>query len=297
MSSQRRPVIITDSKGIIQYVNPAQEILSGYSRDELIGQTPNIFKTDKYSENFHRNLWETINAGKVWSGRFVNRKKDGTEYHEGATISSIYDETGKLTNFVAVKHDVTKHVTLQEQLLQAQKLEAIGTLAGGFAHDFNNKLQVIDGYVDLMLFDKDLPETAKSELEVIKQTVHSSAELIKGMMVFVCKALLPSGPSTKPCRNSSHFGVIVIGLLTANLTLVNLCDSWPPDVRAVVSCPGLLLNFTKLIGRPELALYYREYYETVKEGLEEFDRLFHGAPCLRAGVSGFGCHFKPHGQN
>ncbi len=100
-----------------------------------------------------------LNAGKVWSGRFINRKKDGTEYHEDASISPVYDKSGNLTNFVAVKHDVTKQLALQEQLFQAQKMEAIGTLAGGFAHDFNNKLQVIDGYVDLILFNQDLPET------------------------------------------------------------------------------------------------------------------------------------------
>ena len=128
---------------------------------------------------FTEQLWETINAGKVWSGRFVNKKKDGTKYHEDATISPVYDKSGKLTNFVAVKHDVTKQLELQEQLFQAQKMEAIGTLAGGFAHDFNNKLQVIDGYVDLILFNKDLPETIKSDLGVIKQAVDSSAELIK----------------------------------------------------------------------------------------------------------------------
>ena len=96
----------------------------------------------------------------------------------------IYDQSGNLTNFVAVKHDVTKQIELQEQLFQAQKMEAIGTLAGGFAHDFNNKLQVIDGYVDLILCDKDLPETVKQDMEIIKQAVDSSAELIKGMMVF-----------------------------------------------------------------------------------------------------------------
>ncbi len=187
-------VIITDANGIIQYVNPAQAILSGYTLNELLGQTPNIFRSDKHPADLYTNMWATINAGNAWQGRFINRKKDGTEYHEDATISPVYDETGKLTNFVAVKHDVTKQVELQEQLLQAQKLEAIGTLAGGFAHDFNNKLQVIDGYVDLMLFEKDLPETAKSKLEVIKQTVHSSAELIKGMMVFVRKTPLELRP-------------------------------------------------------------------------------------------------------
>jgi two-component system cell cycle sensor histidine kinase/response regulator CckA len=177
-------VIITDPAGIIQYVNPSQEIVSGYSRDELIGQTINILKSGKHDDDFYNKLWETINAGKVWSGRFINKKKDGTEYHEDTTISPVYDKSGNLTNFVAVKHDVTKQVMLQEQLFQAQKMEAIGTLAGGFAHDFNNKLQVIAGYVDLILFDKDLPETLKQELGIIKQTVDSSAELIEGMMVF-----------------------------------------------------------------------------------------------------------------
>ncbi len=177
-------VIITDAKGIIQYVNPAQEILSGYNRDELIGRTPNVLETDFHHVDFHKQLWDTIGIGEAWSGRFVNKKKDGTEYHEDATISPIYDHSGNLTNFVVVQHNVTQQVALQEQLFQAQKMEAIGTLAAGFAHDFNNKLQVIDGYVDLMLFDKDLPDIWKQDMRIIKQAVDSSAELIKGMMVF-----------------------------------------------------------------------------------------------------------------
>ncbi|MGO9739315.1 MAG: PAS domain S-box protein [Desulfomonilaceae bacterium] len=177
-------IIITGATGIIQYVNPALEILSGYSRNELLGQTPNVFKSDFHDEDFYKQLWETINAGKIWSGRFINSRKDGTEYHEDISISPVYNKTRKLTNFVAVKHDVTKQLELQEQLLQAQKMEAIGTLAGGLAHDFNNKLQVIAGYVELILFNKDLPETVKSELGVIKKTINGSAELVKEMMLF-----------------------------------------------------------------------------------------------------------------
>ena len=187
-------VIITDAKGIIQYVNPAQEILSGYTRDELIGRTPNVLETDFHHGDFHKQLWYTIGVGEAWSDRFVNKKKDGTEYHEDATISPIYDHSGNLTNFVVVQHDVTQQVELQEQLLQAQKMEAIGTLAGGFAHDFNNKLQVIDGYVDLMLFDTDLPETWKQDMRIIKQAVDSCSELIKGMMVFSRKTPIELQP-------------------------------------------------------------------------------------------------------
>jgi two-component system cell cycle sensor histidine kinase/response regulator CckA len=177
-------IVITDATGIIQYVNPSEEIISGYSRYELIGQGAEIFKSDKHDEDFHANMWETIRAGKVWSGSFINRKKDGTEYNEDSTISPVYDKSGKLTNFIAVKHDVTEKLALQEQLFQAQKMEAVGTLASGFAHDFNNRLHVINSCVELILVNKDLLEPVKSELEVIKQTVDSSAELIKGMMVF-----------------------------------------------------------------------------------------------------------------
>ena len=111
-----------------------------------------------------------------------------------ATISPIYDKSGNLANFVVVEHDVTQQLALQEQLFQAQKMEAIGTLAGGFAHDFNNKLQVIGGYVDMILFNKDLPETLKHDLGIIRKAVDSSAELIKGMMVFSRKTPLEFQP-------------------------------------------------------------------------------------------------------
>ncbi len=221
-------VIITDPDGIIQYVNPAQENLSGYSRDELIGQTPNIFKSDNFDETFYRNLWETIKSGKVWSGRFINKRKDGTDYHEDASISPVFDKSGNLTNFVVVQHDVTEQLALQEQLFQAQKMEAVGALAGGFAHDFNNKLQVIAGYVELMSYDKDIPENLKHDLGMIKQTVDSSAELIKGMMVFSRKTPIDLQPielnklvvQTRSMLTQSIPKMIEIELLLAD-------DLWP----------------------------------------------------------------------
>jgi PAS domain S-box-containing protein len=260
-------VIITDSNGTIQYINPAQEKLSGYSHDELIGQTPNVLKSDFHNDNFHKQLWDTIGFGKVWSGRFVNRKKDGTEYHEDATISPIFDKSGNLTNFVVVQHDVTKHIELQEQLIQAQKMEAIGTLAGGFAHDFNNKLQVIAGYVELMLFNKDLPENYKHDMGIIKQAVDSSAELIKGMMVFSRKTPIELQPialnklveQTRSMLNRSIPKTIEIDLLLAddlwtikaapnqidqilmNLA-VNASDAMPDGGRLTIKTNNIVLD-------------------------------------------------------
>ena len=220
-------IVITDAAGIIQYVNPAEETISGYSSDELIGQGAEIFKSEKHDEDFYANMWATIKAGKIWSGRFINRKKDGTEYDEDCTISPVYDKSGKLTNFIAVKHDVTQKLALQEQLFQAQKMEAIGTLAGGFAHDFNNKLQIIDGYVDLMLFDKDLPETLKQDMRIIKQAVDSSAELIRGMMVFSRKTpidLLPIDLNKLVAQTRSMLARSISKMIEIDLLLAD--DLW-----------------------------------------------------------------------
>ncbi len=205
-------VIITDASGITQYVNPAQEILSGYGRDELIGQTPNVLNSNFHGDNFNEQIWDTIGVGKIWSGRFVNRKKDGTEYYQDATVSPVYDNAGNLSNFVVVQHDVTKQVVLQEQLFQAQKMEAIGTLTGGFAHDFRNMLQVVLGSLELIEFDKDLPEKFRTDLDRIRKAATSGAELVKGMLVFSRKTSVKLEP-----LNLNNLVVHVESLLTRSI--------------------------------------------------------------------------------
>ncbi len=144
-------VVITDERGVIEYVNPAFERATGYTLAETRGQNPRLLKSGRHDASFYRAMWETLVAGGVWSGRMTNRRKDGTLLEEEATISPVRDATGRITNFVAVKHDVTRQVQLQQQLLQAQKMEAVGRLAGGVAHDFNNLLTVINGYSELAL--------------------------------------------------------------------------------------------------------------------------------------------------
>ncbi len=177
-------IVITDVSGTIIYANPAVEKISGYNIQELIGQNPKILKSGVHDQSFYKEIWDTITAGETWSGRFVNRRKDGTRYFEEATISPVLNAVGKITNFVAVKHDATKRRELQAQLFQAQKMEAIGTLAGGFAHDFNNLLQVIMGYLELTLSTKDLPDNLKTNLEETQRAAKSGADLVKRMLVF-----------------------------------------------------------------------------------------------------------------
>ncbi len=101
-------IVITDTKGKIEYVNPVFTEVTGYTYDEAIGNDPAILKTGDGSRNEIKEMWQTILSGEVWHGEFCNRKKNGEIYWESASISPVFNEQGQLTNFVAVKEDVTK---------------------------------------------------------------------------------------------------------------------------------------------------------------------------------------------
>jgi len=177
-------MVITDPHGTIQYVNPALERITGYTRDEIVGQNPRLFKSGAHDQAFYEQMWNTITGGAIWSGRLLNRAKDGRLYHEEATISPVRDALGKITNFVAVKRDITEHIELSRQLLQAQKMEAVGTLAGGVAHDFNNLLQVVLGYTELILTDEQLPSAHKDDLTRINKAAKNGADLVQRLLTF-----------------------------------------------------------------------------------------------------------------
>lgn len=142
-------ILMTDTAGTIEYVNPAFERVSGYRREEVIGQNPRILKSAEQDPAAYEALWRTLLAGGVWRGRLINRRKDGTLFTEDATISPVRDAEGRVASFVAVKRDVTRDLELQAQYLQAQKMEGVGQLAAGVAHDFNNLLTVITGSAEL----------------------------------------------------------------------------------------------------------------------------------------------------
>jgi PAS domain S-box-containing protein len=109
-------IIITDVNGRIEYVNPKFTVVTGYPLPEVLGQNPSILKTDQTDPEVHRQLWETITAGREWHGEFCNRKKNGDLYWETASISPIFDASGCITNYVALKEDITEQRRMREQL-------------------------------------------------------------------------------------------------------------------------------------------------------------------------------------
>jgi two-component system, sensor histidine kinase and response regulator len=109
-------IIITDKEGIIEYVNPKFEEVTGYSREEVLGNTPRILKSDKMSPEVYLELWRTITAGNTWAGELYNRKKNGDLYWEHASISPVIDVSGSITSYLGVKEDITERKRSEELL-------------------------------------------------------------------------------------------------------------------------------------------------------------------------------------
>ncbi len=180
-------ILITDPQGAIQYVNPAFTRVTGFTREEAAGRFPNILKSGLQDDAFYHELWQTITGGKTWSGRIVNQRKDGALYTEDMTISPVRDQEGRIVNYVAVKRDITDYLKIAAQLQQAQKMESIGRLAGGVAHDFNNMLSVILGNTELALNGLDPGHPHFVELQEIRKAASHSADLTRQLLAFARK--------------------------------------------------------------------------------------------------------------
>ena len=177
-------IMITNSEGIIEYVNPAFELLTGYSSEEAVGQTPGILTSGQQAPALYRELWETISIGNVYHNILVNRKKNGELYYVDESISAIRDAAGGITHFVSNGRDLTKRLHLESQLLQAQKMDAVGRLAGGVAHDFNNLLTIITSYSELAL-DAVVPGSpTQSRLQEILSAARRAAELTRQLLAY-----------------------------------------------------------------------------------------------------------------
>ena len=177
-------VVITDSNGIIEYVNPAFEALTGYSRQEACGKTPRILKSGEQGPEIYQELWSSILAGNVFRGILVNRKKNGDLYYVEESICPVRDAGGQITHFIANGRDLTDRLRLEAQLLQAQKMDAVGRLAGGVAHDFNNLLTIITSYSELALDAVPQQSPLASKIQEILLAARRAAELTRQLLAF-----------------------------------------------------------------------------------------------------------------
>ncbi len=183
LESAANGIVILNVHGQILWVNPAFQALTGYSSEEAIGKNPRILKSGKHDASFYKDLWDTILAGKVWCGEIINKRKDGSFYTEEMTITPVKTDTG-ISHFIAIKQDITSRKQYEEKVRRSQRMESVGMMAGGVAHDFNNILTVIGGYLDLVMMNEATVKKHTLELTEIKEAVQRASQLVKRLLVF-----------------------------------------------------------------------------------------------------------------
>jgi len=183
-------VVITNLEGKIEYANPRFTELTGYTLAEIVGQTHRILKSGHTKPEQYTLLWDTLRSGHEWHGVFRQRRKDGTTYEEEATIGAMRDEQGRTTHYLKVGEDVTAKHALEQQFRQAQKMEAVGRLAGGVAHDFNNLLTVISGFTEMAMSGLDAKDPLWHDLEQVAIAGDRGAALTRQLLAFSRKQAL-----------------------------------------------------------------------------------------------------------
>ncbi len=239
MESAANAIAVTDPDATIEWVNPAFTRLTGYRLNEAVGKSTRILNSGKQTTAFYAELWRTILAGKVWRGEMINRRKDGSLYAERMTITPVLASgssggTGTIDHFVAVKEDVTAVRQMEEQLRRAQRMEAVGRLAGGVAHDFNNLLQAMLGITQLARLQGGDLATIQNQLQELEELLHRGAQLSQQLLLFSRREEIKAEPLdlNQVIRDT----VKLLGrLLGANVTLAMELS---PEALPVLADPG-----------------------------------------------------------
>lgn len=229
--------IITDAEGRIDYVNAAFERITGYTREEALGQRPNILKSGLQDEALYRELWGSITSGVPWRGRFINRRKDGSIYEQWATITPLHGGASDqaIIGFVSVQMDMTHQLELERRLGQAERLAAVGEAITGAAHTIKNILNTMRGsafMIDRALDDED-PERAREIWDLHARSTARLDQLTRRMLDFVRINQLDLAPADlnalarevlESCRSEADRDRVKLSLVPAALLPQIACD-------------------------------------------------------------------------
>jgi hypothetical protein len=175
--------VVTDVRGVIEWVNPAFTKVSGYTLAEVVGRTPSVLKSGHHTAGFYGTIWQALAEGRTWQGEICNRHRNGDLYHERMTALPVRDADGKTMHYVAIKEDITERRELERQLARSQRLESIGLIASGIAHDLNNMLAPIMLAVNLIKDAHRDRETVEL-LDMMKGAAQRGAGVVKQVLTF-----------------------------------------------------------------------------------------------------------------
>ncbi len=191
----KEAVVITDAEldlpgPRILFINPAFTRMTGYNEEEVLGKTPRILQGPLTDKSVLSRLRENLERGKVFEGETINYRKDGKAFNLEWQIAPVRNTTGKITHFVAIQHDITERKRLEGQLFQSQKLETVGKLAGGIAHEFNSILTAIIGQSELLLGDLPKESPLTNNAMEISKAAERAATLTRQLLAYGRKQIL-----------------------------------------------------------------------------------------------------------
>jgi len=227
LRSAAKGVVITRRDGTIAWLNPAFSEMTGYTEEELIGNTLKMVRSEKHDESFYDEVWKKVDAGEIWHGEAVSKRKNGELYPEETVITPVRNEEGEFTHYIAFKEDITERKKQEKQLMRSQRMESIGHLAGGLAHDLNNVLAPITLAIDML--KKEVSAEARGKmLDMMEKSCNRGSEIIRQILTFARGA-------------EGEQVVIEIRHLVKEL-LSMARETFPPDIEIESDIPGDLWN-------------------------------------------------------
>jgi PAS domain S-box-containing protein len=179
-------IVFTDPEGTIVWVNAAFTALTGYAREEAVGQNPRVLKSGVQSDDFYGDMWETLLAGRVWKGELVNRRKDGSLYTEEMSIAPVVGRNGTITHYISVKQDISDRVRAreaeQEARVAAEEAASMkSTFVANMSHELRTPMNGIMGMTELLL-DTDLNQEQRRSAELVKDSAESLLTIINHVL-------------------------------------------------------------------------------------------------------------------